>query len=762
MRTKALIISLLICVVKMNANIGYWRNDTSFIELRQCKSSKVFIEKKSKDISEKGAIANHKGLYERFYSNDSKRVSYKNDFVSNIYLSPLNDTIVFLPRISVKVNALSVLEMILAEMPNELKLLNQFKDGVARLECNVNTSEELLSLTNRLAHIKDVVWCEPAKLSNITFFNSLYSLQYYLKNTGQFNGSAGQDINVVNAWNITKGQPFITVAVIDNGVDKQHEDLSQVVSGFTTQSYSGTGAPITNDGHGTACAGIVGADDNSIGIIGVAPGVKILPINIEPDGFSGNDEISLAIRWAADRADVLSCSWGNNSSNDSPDIVSALRYARNYGRDGKGCVEVFAAGNYWGYNNISNVSFPARLDSVLAVGALDKNGNICSYSQRGSGLNIMAFGGNSDIVTTDISGSSGYAASNYTYTFGGTSAACPQVAGVAALMLSANPMLTEAQVRQYLQSTATDLGTSGFDNTYGYGKVNAYQAVNAVKLNVSISGSTIIHGTEIYTLNNLPDGFTVVWSASNGMTITQVSADMRECTLTRTSGTPSQFALFAEVYYQGVRIKRVYKAIYTQISSTYYQESCTYYNVSHPAINSHTLNQGQSTFVHMGCKVHVYSPALSGATVTHSGITPETWHYSGGNEITFSLPLGSGGQPFDIYINGDANNNDGHYLFFAAGNNGNLTSSSLQILPTMSGFEVIVRNNDEYSNLPKEKNSWSLEVYDTIQGKLVHNERVMGESKILSTNSWRSGTYVVRVLIDGNDDEPLVGKIQVK
>lgn len=759
MRTNFFIIFLLLLFIKMNAGIGYWRDCNTFIELKPSSSYSIFVEIKNHEESK--LIS---GQSKRFYTSIEKRSTYENDYVSDIYLSSSNDTVILLPKLTVKFRPTTDVDLVVNEMSNKLKKLEQYKDNVAILECAANTSEEVMNITNRLAHNPAVLWCEPSWLSNISFYNSLYSFQYYNKNTGQFGGTSGMDINVEPAWNITTGKSFVKVAVIDCGVDRQHEDLSNVVSGYTTQNYAGEGAPLTNNWHGTACAGIIGADDNTKGIKGVAPGVSIIPVNIEPvDSFSSNAEIGQAIRWAADRADILSCSWGNNSSTDNPDIVSALQYARSYGRDGKGCIEVFAAGNFWGYDGIQNVSFPARLDSVLAVGALDKNGDICSYSQRGNGLNLMAFGGNSDIVSTDISGSSGYSSSNYVYNFGGTSAACPQVAGVAALMLSANPMLTEAQVREVLQNTAVDMGTTGRDNTYGYGRVNAYAAVNSVKLNVTINGSTIIHGTEVYTLNNLPDGFTVVWTTSNGMPITQVSTDMRQCTLTRTNNTPSQFTLFAEVFYQGVSIKRVYKSIYTQISATYYQESCNYYNVTHPAISTKTLNNNQSTYVHMGCTVHIYSSALPGSTVTHSGVTPETWSYTGGSSITFSLPLWSGGQPFHIYVNGDANSNDGHFLFFAVGNNGNLTSNSLlQVLPAISGFELTVKNNEEVGEWSSNEIVWTLEVYDTKKGKLVHNERVIGCTTTLDTSMWIRGTYVLRVVVAGKEDEPLVEKIQVR
>ena len=134
-----------------------------------------------------------------------------------------------------------------------------------------------------------------------------------------------------------------------------------------------------------------------------------------------------------------------------------------------------------------------------------------------------------DVVTTDRMGDLGYNNTNYTTTFNGTSAACPQVAGVAALMLSVRPDLTETQIRTTLQNTARDLGISGFDNTYGYGLVNAYAAVSAIA--PRISGPTTICDQGEYKIENLPSGATVQWSTSNS-------------NLTLVSGQDSLLAIF--------------------------------------------------------------------------------------------------------------------------------------------------------------------------------------------------------------------------
>lgn len=289
--------------------------------------------------------------------------------------------------------------------------------------------------------------------------------------------------------------------------------------------------------HGIACAGIIAASNNNLGIRGIASNVNILPVNIVPNpdyydwednyvsGFGTNIEIAQAINWAWRRSDVLSCSWGGSAGNDSEVIIAAIDSARTFGRNGKGSIVVFSSGN--GYPNTQDVLFPAYLDGVITVGAIDKNGSIWNYSQRGISMDLVAPSGNinylGDVRTTDRMGALGSDSGNYMDDFGGTSAACPQVSGVAALMLSIRPDLNEAQVRTILQQTATDMGSSGFDNTYGYGRVNAYSAIQAV---YPISGPQVVCNTNsTFTLHNLPSGATCSWSFSGGSLVTPSSGN---------------------------------------------------------------------------------------------------------------------------------------------------------------------------------------------------------------------------------------------
>jgi subtilisin family serine protease len=262
------------------------------------------------------------------------------------------------------------------------------------------------------------------------------------------------------------------------------------------------GSPCENDAHGTACAGIVAAVDNTIGVVGVASSCKIIPIRIAYSNSWGywvviDDEVADGLHYAWDNAgaDILSSSW--HLASPAAVVDAEIQDAFAYGRNGKGCVIVFSSGN----NNASSVYYPANSNSnIIVVGAISpccerKSYTSCDGESRlgsnyGTPLDVVAPG--VFIPTTDIQGSAGDSPGDYRLDFSGTSAACPHVAGVAALVLSINPSLTQVQVQQIIESTAQkvrpDLYTYSttpghpngtWNNEMGYGLVDAYAAVQA-------------------------------------------------------------------------------------------------------------------------------------------------------------------------------------------------------------------------------------------------------------------------------------------
>ncbi len=363
-------------------------------------------------------------------------------------------------------------------------------------------------------------WAEPDFYSNGQLHSDpLYSEQYYLNNTGQvidgITGIYDIDIDAPEAWSITKGSSNIKVAVIDDGVE-DHEDLndangnSRVLDGYAP-SGGGKGHPGKNGKHGQVCAGIIAASHNDIGIRGIAPNVKIIPIRIIKKHnlqFFSNKNIAKSIGKAWDEfgADILSCSWGWSPDKPSNNIVDAIHIAREQGRGGKGSVVVFASGNEGCWATYSSVSFPANTPGVLAVGAVSKVGILSEYSNGGTELDVVApsspycNGGN--IRTIDRMGIYGYnneTDGNYYSAFGGTSATCPQVAGIAALLLSVNPNLTEEEVYCRITISATDMGPAGKDDDFGYGLVNAYRAIALTNMNLE---NKVFGGVNKFTASN--------------------------------------------------------------------------------------------------------------------------------------------------------------------------------------------------------------------------------------------------------------------
>jgi len=322
--------------------------------------------------------------------------------------------------------------------------------------------------------------------------NDTYGARLYeFKNAGQIAGLGNDDndLHLPEAWDLVPVSPDVVVAVIDSGVDLQHRDLN-LVTGYDPVGSEGGGP---RGSHGTAVAGNVGAKrDNTLGVMGTAPGVKIMPV------YMGGTtvEIALAIGVAVVKgADILSNSWGWVGA-PSPDIEAAIRAALIAGR-----VVLFAAGNGpdrspWTYD----VAFPGNLTgstAVICVGASSPTDQhkAAASSDGSHKWGSSYIGDGPDIVapspwsyTTDITGAGGYndgslidpqdpASADYTPIFGGTSSATPKVAGIVALMLSANPDLRPRDVKRILRETANDIDVAGYDDKTGAGRVNAYEAV---------------------------------------------------------------------------------------------------------------------------------------------------------------------------------------------------------------------------------------------------------------------------------------------
>jgi len=407
--------------------------------------------------------------------------------------------------------------------------------------------ENPIKLANRLMRYPEVLLAEP----NIVLRSEklyrpqeeAYSRQWYL--SAQAAGTQvvrHADISVEAAWDITRGERSVVVAVTDDGFDLNHPDfqgIGKVVAPRDLKDKDTLPLPQGNENHGTACAGVAVAEENRTGIVGVAPGCSLLPIRTT--GFLDDRAIEDLFDWAVQRgAWVISCSWGASALYFSLSLRqrAAITRAARQGRGGKGCVVLFAAGNAnrpvngtinergWAGNvvrgNTNWLNGFAVHPDVIAVAATTSLGKKAAYSNWGNAISVAAPSNNAPpgvwlpeagyvftgpeirtalpglgVVTSDRIGASGYEGGDLTSTFGGTSSACPVVAGVAALILSINPFLTSQEVRQILQDTAdkivdTDadpqlglqLGTydaNGYSQWFGYGKVNAARAVKVAR-----------------------------------------------------------------------------------------------------------------------------------------------------------------------------------------------------------------------------------------------------------------------------------------
>jgi subtilisin family serine protease/archaellum component FlaF (FlaF/FlaG flagellin family) len=266
-----------------------------------------------------------------------------------------------------------------------------------------------------------------------------------------------QKIGADWAWNTTKGDPSVLVAVIDTGIDYDHPDLDDNYVALGYDWVNMDPDPMDDHGHGTHCAGIIAAVlDNSVGIAGLAQVRIMAEKGLDAGGWGTEVSLANAIIDAVDQgATILSNSWGGPYSEL---IYDAVKYAYN-----NSVLIVAAAGNAASRTKL----YPAACDEVVAVTATDQYDNPAGFTSFGDWVEVAAPGVGIYSTVWDNS---------YT-SMSGTSMACPHAAGVAALIWSQFPNATRDWVRAQLRYTADDLGNPGFDEYYGFGRINAKKAV---------------------------------------------------------------------------------------------------------------------------------------------------------------------------------------------------------------------------------------------------------------------------------------------
>jgi hypothetical protein len=408
---------------------------------------------------------------------------------------------------------------------------------VARDEHHVDA----LELAERLVGKRGIVYAEPNVVHDTTRTaplvddDPLFDWQWHLHNTGQSGGTADADIDAPEAWALTRGAPEVVIAVLENGFDAEHPDFllnlwsaegNDQLHGWDFEDGDATliGDPADPDAtaHGTSVAGCAAArGNNGLGGSGSCPECRMMLLRISDPTNAFDDAEAFRYAWH-NGASIISNSWTYAWGKQVPQVVrEAVKEAATKGRNGKGCVILFAVRNE--QKALDGSGDIATLPEVIAVGAVantDEHVHTCGY---GACLSILGptrlnqapnpTAGTLDVTPTDWQGPAGYNADpspaietdspvdwplppevpnnpDYTARFGGTSAATPIVAGVVGLILTAEPELTAEQVRRLLQDTADRVQDSQAlyspvdgrcpGGTHGYGRVNAFEAVRVV------------------------------------------------------------------------------------------------------------------------------------------------------------------------------------------------------------------------------------------------------------------------------------------
>ncbi len=405
---------------------------------------------------------------------------------------------------------------------------NKYMPLWVTLRCSKQSNSNTLEIANQFyetglfaSAVPDFLYDDREILcTNDTDFGDLWGLDNV--------GNPDADINACAAWGITEGSGVV-VAILDQGIEMTHGDLSNNISPLSYDTESDSSPAQMFGYHGTHVAGTVAAvKDNDLQVVGVAPQATLMSVSNSLRGIP-NSRIARAdgINWAwQNGADIINNSWGSGIKYQV--IDDAIENAQTNGRDGLGTIIAFATGNSYGA-----VAYPANANpNILAVGSITSAGSRSSFSNYGDGLDIVAPG--SLVLST--------ANSNGTRTLSGTSMASPHAAGVAALIISVNPDLTGEEVMNIMGQTAQKVAGYTFEEVegkengtwndeMGYGLIDAHAAVLAAQetlVNTVITGPKAICALspEAFTLEGVKPGASVTWEYSHNVDL--ISSDDSE------------------------------------------------------------------------------------------------------------------------------------------------------------------------------------------------------------------------------------------
>ena len=318
-----------------------------------------------------------------------------------------------------------------------------------------------------------------------------YYQQWYLDKNDTFYLENGIDAQAsINVGDILKKYTAkdVKIAIIDDGVDTQHEDLLNSFIATYDLTTKSTDVSHTNadESHGTSVTGIIGARINAKGIAGIASQAQLIFIK-DSESMTDSETIEVFNKAEEFGADIINCSWGTYDVSDA--VKEKIVDLATNGRDGKGIIIVFASGN----DDIDMGNDESAIPEVIGVSATNKYNERTSYTNYGPELDVVAPGGEYlGITTLDDSGLDGEASLNEdyflyndSYFFAGTSASAPIVSGVIGLMLDKNPDLTRVEIMDILKNSSDKIGSveyvDGRNDYYGYGKINLVNIMNQIQ-----------------------------------------------------------------------------------------------------------------------------------------------------------------------------------------------------------------------------------------------------------------------------------------
>jgi len=384
-----------------------------------------------------------------------------------------------------------------SDSSNSIKSIEKVDEKVSIID--TNSYEDKKKVYDNLKLNPNVEKIEEDKILKIKAIpnDPAYTNQWYIPN-----------INFPKLWDYSViSKKTVTVAVIDSGIDNNHEDLQGIIADGGYNFCDNTTNFYDDNGHGTAVSGIIKANSNNAkGIVGLSSNlpIKILPLKTaDSNGWSYLSDMLRAIEYAREKkVDVINLSMGSRVYSDIENEV--IQKAIN-----DGVVVVSSAGN----DSDSFYNYPASYDNVISVGATDENNNKTSFSNYNNKVSLSAPGQN--ILTTNRAG-------GYSY-YSGTSFSTPIVSAMAAIIKSVRPDLSPQDIKIILQNNSLDLGRTGLDNDFGYGKVDAYKTISNVlapksikiqqdNININVNETSSLNA--VITPDNAIDK-NIIWSSSN-------------------------------------------------------------------------------------------------------------------------------------------------------------------------------------------------------------------------------------------------------